>query len=108
MDIVPYSLVDTRALPETQIISVSTPNIINGIHIVVPVEARDMLIAKLSSWFAGREEISFVDAGVSDKLETGYIILEWLEQEIDQLFIAILRDEDMIVDYTTYIRRISN
>jgi len=36
----------------------------------------------------------------------GYIILEWVEHEIDQLFLAILRDEEIVADYSVYIREL--
>jgi hypothetical protein len=55
------------------------------------------------SWFAGRDEIDLVDTGLSDKVGLGYLILEWDECEIDTLFLAILRDEEIVADYTTYI-----
>jgi hypothetical protein len=60
--------------------------------------------ASLFGWFAGREEIDFVDTGISDKVGLGYIILEWMECEIDLLFLAILRDEEIVADYTIYTR----
>ena len=63
-----------------------------------------MILSKISGWFAGRPEIDLVDIGTSDKTGLGYIILEWMEHEIDQLFLAILRDEEIVADYTVYIR----
>jgi hypothetical protein len=55
-------------------------------------------------WFRDRDEIELIDHGISDKVGRGYIILEWTECEVDPLFLAILRDEDTVEDYTVYIR----
>src|SRR5436305_824135 len=66
----------------------------------------EALIAKLARWFAGREEIDIVDVGVSDKQGLGFLIIEWLECEIDPLFLAILRDEEMVGDFTVYGRNL--
>jgi len=63
-----------------------------------------LILSKISGWFAGRPEIDLVDTGTSDKAGLGDIILEWMEHEIDQLFLAILRDEEIVADYTVYIR----
>ncbi len=63
-----------------------------------------MILSKISGWFAGRSEIDLVDTGTFDKAGLGDIILEWMEHEIDQLFLAILRDEEIVADYTVYIR----
>ena len=49
-----------------------------------------------------------VDTGLSDKVGLGYILLEWMECEIDQLFLAFLRDEESIADYTTYIHELED
>lgn len=55
-------------------------------------------------WFEGRLEVAIVDIGTSDKQGLGFVILEWRECEIDQLFLAILRDAPFVGDYTTYGR----
>jgi len=62
------------------------------------------ILDKMIGWFRGRDEIELIDHGISDKLGQGYIILEWTECEVDPLFLAILRDEDTVEDYTVYIR----
>jgi hypothetical protein len=41
---------------------------------------------------------------VSDKLGLGFIILEWVGCKIDQLFLDILWEDSIIIDYTTYTR----
>lgn len=64
----------------------------------------EQLLAKIEGWFEGRSEVDIVDYGTTDKLDLGYIIIEWIGYEIDDLFLAILRDEDVIEDYTVYTR----
>ena len=39
---------------------------------------------------------------ITDKQGLGYIMIEWQDYEIDPLFLAILRDEDLVEDYTIY------
>lgn len=62
------------------------------------------ILDKMMSWFRDRDEIELIDHGLSDKLGRGCIILEWTECEVDPLFLAILRDEETIEDYTVYTR----
>jgi len=76
----------------------------HGVYIALHPDHREGILAKIMEWFAGRPEIDLVDSGISDKAGLGYIILEWVEHEIDPLFLAILRDEELVADYTVYIR----
>ncbi len=68
-----------------------------------PVVLND-ISEKMAGWFAGRDEVVIVDVGVSDKQGLGFIMIEWMECEIDSLFLAILRDEEIVDDYTVYGR----
>jgi hypothetical protein len=82
-----------------------TPGEIQGVFFTIsPDMPYEQLLAKIESWFDGRGEVVIVDYGTSDKLDLGYIMIEWLGYEVDDLFIAILRDEDLIEDYTVYTR----
>ncbi len=81
-----------------------TPGQVQGVYIALHPDHRALILSKISGWFAGRPEIDLVDTGISDKAGLGYIILEWMEREIDQLFLAILRDEEIVADYTVSIR----
>jgi hypothetical protein len=101
-DIVPYTFGGITDYPrQTQ--QPATPGQDNGVYITLRPEYRETVLHMIMGWFAGRDEIDLVDTGISDKVGLGYIILEWEECEIDQLFLAILRDEEMIADYTAYI-----
>jgi hypothetical protein len=81
------------------------PGEIQGVFFTIsPDMPYEQLLAKIESWFDGRSEVIIVDFGTSDKLDLGYIMIEWLGYEVDDLFIAILRDEDLIEDYTVYTR----
>ena len=81
-----------------------TPGQTQGVYIGLHPDHYELILGKIMGWFEGRPEIDLVDTGVSDKLGLGYIILEWVEHAIDQLFLAILRDEELVADYTVYIR----
>lgn len=101
-NIVPYSFSGVTEYPRQQFFV--TPGQSHGVHITLHPEHREMILDKIVGWFRGREEIDLVCTGISDKVGLGYIILEWIECEVDQLFLAILRDEEVVADYTTYIR----
>ena len=102
MQLVPYSFEGVTNYPQTQ--QPATPGQTQGVYITLHPEHRETILEKVMGWFAGREEIDLVDTGISDKVGLGYIILEWIECETDQLFLAILRDEEIVADYTTYTR----
>lgn len=74
-----------------------------GVYITIPGDYQ-FILNKIVGWFSDRGEVELVDHGVSDKVGLGYIILEWMEYEIDPLFLAILRDEETVADYTVYMR----
>lgn len=76
----------------------------HGVHFTLPAEHRDWLLAKIERWFATRAEVILVDTGVTAKDERGYIILEWEGVQIDPLFLAILHEDDLIDDYSVYLR----
>ena len=102
--IVPYSfggMTDYPHLAQQQ--QPATPGEIHGVYILLHPDHREMALQRFLGWFTGREEIVLVDTGLSDKVGLGYILLEWMECEIDQLFLAFLRDEESIADYTTYV-----
>jgi hypothetical protein len=102
-DIIPYtSFQGITTIPQTQ--QPATPGQNNGVYITLKPEYRELTLQKIMGWFAGRDDIDLVDTGISDKVGLAYIILEWDECAIDQLFIAILRDEETIADFTIYTR----
>jgi len=81
------------------------PGVINGVFIILPPDYAGIL-EKMSGWFANRLEVAITDHGNSDKHGFGYIMIEWSEFEIDQLFLDILQNEDAVADYSTYIREL--
>jgi hypothetical protein len=102
MDIVPYSTL-------TAVVPFGEPHYTdevtaNGVHISCEPERRELLLATFESWFEDRAEVELVSSGESDKLGLGFVILEWIGSEIDQLFLDILRKDSAIIDYTTYVR----
>ncbi len=101
-ELIPYSF-GSEVLP-TETERILEPGMLQGVHFTVPVAQREWFIKKIESWFEGRDEVILVDSGISSKAGLGYIILEWEECEINPLFLAILRDEDLVEDYSVYIR----
>jgi hypothetical protein len=98
--LIPYSFA-IASYPQTQ--RPGTPGQVRGVSIILPPDSECML-SKITGWFSDREEAEIVDHGVSGKVEPGYIISEWIEHGIDHLFLAILRDEEAVADFTTYVR----
>jgi hypothetical protein len=82
------------------------PGQAQGVYITLHPDHVDEISTRMQGWFRGREEVEIVDIGTSDKQGLGFLLIEWLEYEIDPLFLAILRDEDMIGDYTVYGRHL--
>ena len=96
-DLIPYEYNPTTRQPLAQ-------GVFCGVHIVVDEANLDWLLERFERWFQGRSEIIQVDNGTSDKQGLGFVILEWETCMIDPLFIAILKDDERIVDYTLYQR----
>ena len=99
-EMIPYSF-SMAAYPHTQ--QPVIPGQVHGVYIALHPDHCEVILAKVMGWFEGRPEIDLVDSGISDKAGLGYIILEWVEYAIDPLFLAILRDEELVADYTVYI-----
>lgn len=101
-DITPYYSFSTDILPRQN--RREQPGIYQGVMFTIDPAHLEGIIGKIESWFQDRDEISLIDFGLSDKQETGVIILEWTDYEIDPLFLAILRDEELVIDFTIYNR----
>lgn len=102
-ELVPYSF-DTDLLPSAQGGPLPPEIVRQGVHFTMSTEVYEMLLAKIEGWFAGRADVSLVDHGTTAKSGLGFIIMEWIGVEIDALFLAILRDEELIEDVTVYDR----
>lgn len=113
MQIIPYSSSMERTYPSFSDMTeypqfaapvITRPGQAQGLYITLHPDVVDETAAKLERWFADRPEVHIVDVGTSDKQGLGFVIMEWLECEIDQLFLAILNDEETVGDYTAYGR----
>jgi hypothetical protein len=105
MDVVPYSYNTTTitTIPRSSQGNV-LPDQAQGVYITLASTDYQFFLNKIKGWFSDRDEVDLIDHGSSDKVGLGYIILEWEECEVDQLFCAILRDEEIVADYTVYTR----
>lgn len=103
MDIVPYSFNITTLPRSPQQQGLTLPGQVQGVYITLSTDYQ-FILNKIIGWFRDRDEVELIDHGTSDKVGLGYIILEWEEREVDQLFLDILRDEEIVADYTIYTR----
>ncbi|HYU75062.1 MAG TPA: hypothetical protein VEL31_20535 [Ktedonobacteraceae bacterium] len=103
MGLVPYTFKGITEYPRSQQIP-AIPGQAQGVYITLASTDFQFILNKIIGWFRDRDEVELVDHGVSDKQGLGYIILEWTECEVDQLFCDILRDEEIVADYTVYTR----
>jgi hypothetical protein len=76
----------------------------SGVHFTIQPDHALLILTRIESWFAGRDEIILVDEGACLKSGLPYIVMEWDNCEIDPLFLAILRDDEMINDFSVYFR----
>lgn len=111
MDLVPYSPSGVFSTVEyssrsTPVPSVTRAGLAVGIHILVHPDATDAAADKFERWFARRSEVRIIDVSHLEKTKVGVITLEWLECDVDQLFLDILDDEESIADYSLYGRRL--
>lgn len=102
MSVTPYTF-NSIALPQYPPVS-NLPGQAQGVYITLESTDYQFILNKIVGWFSDRDEVELVDHGVTDKLNLGYILLEWTERTVDQLFLAILRDEETVTDYTVYTR----
>jgi hypothetical protein len=103
MELVPYHSFNIVTLPQPSQ-GVVLPGQIQGVYIALSSTDYQFILNKMIGWFRDRDEVELIDHGVSDKAEQGYIILDWTECEVDRLFLDILRDEELVSDYTVYTR----
>lgn len=102
MNLVPYSFTGpVTTLPPSQ--GGELPGQVQGVYITLATDYQ-FILNKIIGWFRDRDEVALIDHGISDKQGLGYIILEWEECEVDRLFCDILRDEEIVADYTVYTR----
>lgn len=84
--------------------ALATPGLVQGVVLTLPADLVEETVAQCFRWFADRDEITLIDQGISAKAEQGYLVLEWEGCEIDPLFLALLRDDEDILDYLLYER----
>lgn len=76
----------------------------NGVHFCFDPDDLTFLVGKIQAWFAGRDEIIYVNDGDCEKQDLSFIVMEWENCEVDPLFLAILRDEQRIDSFSVYFR----
>ena len=101
-NLVPHSFHEITEYPRQPLVTI--PGHAQGVYVTLHPDVLDDIADKIERWFDGRAEVDIVDVGTSDKQGLGFMIIEWLECEIDPLFLAILREEEFVGDYTVYGR----
>lgn len=102
--LVPYSFTGVTEIPRSPQ-GAALPGQAQGVFITLTsTDYQQFLINKIIGWFRDRDEVDLIDHGTTDGQGLGYIILEWDEYEVDRLFCDILRDEEIVADYTVYTR----
>ena len=101
-EVVPYSEnTDMASLPVQR---ESLPGRCQVIHFtLVDAQSFSTLLGKVRRWFADRDEVVLVDHGTTGS-GLGFVVMEWEEYAIDPLFIAFLRDEEFVDDFSIYTR----
>ena len=104
-ELVPYYNFQSPSLPREQVGEWSRPEPgYCGILITFEPQHLDFLTSKIEAWFKDCDEVIWVDSDYTEKQDLGFIILEWENCEIPQLFLNILRDENIIDSFSTYFR----
>ena len=75
-----------------------------GLYIMLHPDAVAGAAEKFGLWFARRQEVRIVDVGTSDKVHVGFVLMEWMQCDVDPLFLDILEAEEAIADYTLFGR----
>jgi len=75
-----------------------------AVHITCTEESQQFLLDTFNNWFEGWSHVILVESGISVKQEIAFIVLEWEESYIDQLFLQILQTEESVLDFSVYIR----
>jgi hypothetical protein len=109
VQLIPYSNQDVFSGVTEYARPVSPPAITHpgqavGLYIIIHPDVVEDAVVKFERWFAAWPWVRVVDTGTSDKAGLGFILMEWLERDVDQLFLNILDDEDAVADYTLYGR----
>lgn len=101
MQLIPLGNGETRSTaPFTPIAS----GLYSGLHIVVQANALKDILDHIEAWYENRDEVILIDHGYSAKQFHGFIILEWIECEPDELLLSIFDHEEAILDYCVYSR----
>lgn len=98
--VVPFAGV--QELPRMQ--TPALPGMAQGVYILLHPDVVDEVSTKIAGWTRDFDDVQIVDVGISDKQGLGFIIVEWIEREVDRFFLAVLRDEETVGDYTLYGR----
>jgi hypothetical protein len=100
-ELIPYSF-NTEMIPQSE--GQDLPGQYQGVHFtLMDAASMQMILAKIELWFENRDEVILVDHGTT-KRGLGFILMEWEECEIDDLFLAILTHEELVEDFSVYTR----
>ena len=67
----PYSFQNTTLLPRPEEVTPLAPGLVQGVVITLPADLCLETFAQCTRWFEDRDEVLWVDSGVSQKAEQG-------------------------------------
>lgn len=104
-ELVPYSF-QSPALPDSQMDTWRNKPVSGncGVMLFFDPQYLEFLTEKIEAWFEGVDEVIWIDSGAIEKHNLNFILLEWENCEIPELFLNILRDEEIIICFSTYFR----
>lgn len=98
---VPYSFdMDVLPIPDDPKL---LPGQYQGVHIIMADADREWVLGRIEEWVEDRDDVILVGQGTTARGE-GFLLLEWDGRAIDPLFMAVLRHDDTVEDFSVYTR----
>lgn len=83
------------------------PGQVHGIYIVVRPDVFNRMVDGFAWTFQGSKVARLISANILDKAGIGLIVIEWIEYEVNPLFLIMLEEEsDKFIDYKLYQRKL--
>lgn len=97
--------IDPEQIPERE--RRKFPGQIHGVYIIVRPDRLNRVSEGFAWHFRRSKDARIVSADILDKAGIGLIVIEWIEYEVDPLFLMTLEEEeDKYIDYKLYQRKL--
>lgn len=74
------------------------------VTIICTQESLEFLLETFNRWFEDWDHVILRGHGLTEKEEDAFIALEWEGCFIDAFFLQLLRKEEPVIDFCTFIR----